>query len=307
MKKSRGQSLIEFAAIGVLAVALIIFGLMKYGEKLADFFMGNDPEKTFNNSRTVQFENPEDLVTNVTVKFDGVTINPPVEKVIKASLASGTYIQTSGSAGRIAQMSEIMKEYVNEIQNIATTGGGPELAAFTAELNNYKNSISNGATGYLDIHNSFTSDQILEQKLNFIKMAINLNSTTMVSNLKTSADDYTPTLMTGNRKAIIEGLFSDLMGFGNYLDYFIDPSLYMKYLNKEKKDMVTQDKDLIDAIQADLASLSQEEKLNLAGLMKVYYNGGYSQASPSAYNGERLCSAYGGVMVSETECEISGP
>lgn len=319
MRKSRGQSLIEFVAIAVLALALVVFAVYKFGDQLADFFAGSDPGKKFNDARTVKFENPEDLISDVNVTFDGINIEPPVEKIIEAGLAGGTYIQTSGSAGRIAEMGKITEEYINQIKKLlipAGTGGGDGVGAMGADsltefentLNEYKSSMSNGADGFLDIHYSFSNDELLEQKLNLIEMAISLEQSSIVSDIQTKADNYLTTVPGGNRKDIISTFVNDLVGFGNYLDYYIDPSLYMQYLGEEKKlNNISQDKALIEAIQADIANLSQDQKLNKAGLFRVYYGGGYSQVSPSAYNGERMCNTFGGTMISDTECEISAP
>ncbi len=303
MKKSRGQTLIEFVGIAILVLALIVFGMYKFGDKTADFFAGNDPGKKFNSARTVKFERPEDLLSDVSITFDGITIEPPVEKIIKAS---GSYIQTSGSAGRVGEMGEIIKEYVTELQKLTTTGAAGE-AAFNDALTAFESAFT-GTDGFLTTHSSFTSDQLLEKKLNLIKMAIELENTSIVSDVKTTSTAYVPTLMTGNRKDIISTFVDDMLGFGKYLDYFMDPSLYLEYLDEEKKiGNLSQDLALVTAMQTGLGSLTQDEKLNKAGLLKVYYSGGYSQVSPYAYNGERMCSTFGGTMISDKECEIPAP
>ncbi len=308
MKKSRGQTLVEFVAIAILVLALLLFGVIKFGDKVADFFAGSDPGKRFNNARTVKFENPHDLLSNVSVTFDGITIEPPVEKVIKAGLAGGSYIQTSGSAGRLLELGKIMTEYVNEIQKITTTGAAGE-ANFINALDAFKEAFTNDSSnGYLDNHASFASEQILEQKLNLIKMAVEIEQGTIVSDLKNKSDTYIPNIPAGNRKDIILTFVSDLISFGEYIDYFMDPSLYVKYLGQDKKlNNAAQDRNLISAMRSDLGSLAQDEKLYLAGLIKIYYTGGYSQASSAAYNGERMCNTFGGTMISDTECEIPVP
>jgi len=310
MKKSRGQSLIEFVMIAILAVGIIVFGLYKYGDNLANFFAGSNPEKRFNNSRTVKFENPQDLVSNVSITIDGMLIEPPVEKIIKAGLASGTYIQTSGSAGRIAEMSKIMEEYVYQIQQLVNSAGGAaQQTALNTALDSYKSSITNvGGTGFLDVHNALANNALLEQKLNMLKMAIDLDNSSVISDIGTKFTAYTATLVAGNRKSIVETLTNDMMGFGNYVDYFIDPYLYTQYLKEEKRvnDKV-QDQNLLAALNAAVASMTAEEKLNKAGLIKIFYGAGYSQTSPAAYNGERMCNTFSGVMVSETQCEIPVP
>ena len=310
MRKNRGQSLIEFVGIAILAVGIIIFGLYKYGDKLADFFAGNNPDSKFNASRTVKFENPQDLVSNVTVNFNGTSIQPPVEKIIKAGLASGNYIQTSGSAGRIAQMGDIIKEYANQIQALITAqpvGSVPTRTAFTTALGNYINGSGSdqGVNDFTTDFGTYSANQILEQKLKMIEMAASLGSTNLGTNLQTAFDAYKATLPVGHEKDIIETFTNDMLNLNKGLDYFMDPTLYTSYLNKVKEEgNLEEDLDLVSAIQAKLGIMTQAEKDNAAGLLKIYYGSGYSQISPTAYNGERMCSTFGGTLVGTT-CTIT--
>jgi len=311
MRKSKGQSLLEFVGIAILAVGIIILGLYKFGDKLSDFFAGNTPDSKFNASRTVRFENPSDLVSNVTVQFGSLAIKPPVEKIIKDGLANGNYIQTSGSAGRIEQMGEIIKEYSTQIQNIigSISTGSTEELAFTQALSYYVggDGTNPGVGDFLDAYNSYSSDQLLEKKLKMLEMAVSIGSTNLLEeNLQTAADNYIPPLSNGNGKDIIQTFTNDMLNLGKGLDYFIDPTLYTSYLNQEKRDGdVQQDKDLISAIQAALGSMTSEQKLSVAGLIKVYYGNSYSRISSKAYNGAAMCKHFNGILNSDhTKCTI---
>lgn len=304
MKKNKGQSLVEFVAMAFLLFALVFFGTIEFGDKIADFFAGSDPGKTYNNSRIMRYENPNDLVSNVKVYFDGTEIEPPVEKVIKTS---GAYIQTSGSSGRIAQMGMITKEYVTQIQKL-TNYGVPAETNLNNTLDTYESTLENGATGFLDEHNNYADDEVLEKKLNMIEMAIELNQSGLVTQLETDLNNYLSQLPAGNGKDLIETLTKDILNFSEFVEYNLDPSLYLKYLGEEKRpNDPIQDLDLHDAIKVSLGGMTTDEKLNLAGLVEVEHTGSYSQASPSAYNGERMCSAFGGNMISDEECEIPAP
>lgn len=305
MKKSRGQTLIEFAAVGILVLGLLIFGLFVFGDKVADFFAGSDPGRTYNNARTIKFENPENLLSNVTVTIDGIPINPPIESIIKAGFTGGSYIQTSGSAGRMAQLGNIMKEYTDVLTNKLMTTGVSGESALKNELIALKSKFSNGTDGFLDVYNDVGVEDF-DKKLELLEMAIKIKNGDLISDVKSNIETYITNLPEGNRAEIIKTFINDLLSFGNYVDYYIDPSLYMKYLKQEKKpDSTRQDLALVNKLKS--AALSGDTKSHISGLIKIYYNGGYSQASPAAYNGERLCSTFNGTMISDTECEIPVP
>jgi len=307
MKKSRGQSLVDFVVLSLLAISIIIFGVYKFGDNIASFFQRNDVENKFNNARTVRMENPQDLVSSLSVKFDGIDIEPPVEKIIKTKLASGTYIQTSGSAGRLADMTEIMEEYADQLINDLITGN-PEGTALKTSLTDFQSAMRNGTDGYMDKHDSYAPNQLLEKKLNFLKMAISMGSASYMTDVSTALTAYLPTIGVSNpvRKEIIETYTNDLLSFDNLLDYFIDPYLYVEYLGEEKRNTDGQDLDLVDKLISELGSLSQEEKQNIADLVKVFYGGGYSSASPTAYNSTQMCNTFSGTVAGDI-CTIAGP
>lgn len=309
MRKNRGQAAIEFVMIAILALGIIITGLYKYGNNLANLFGGSNPEKRFNSARTVRFENPQDIASNIDVSIDGTPIKPPVETVIEAGLASNTYVQTSGSAARMAEMSKIVSAYVDELKALADSAGSdPQRTNFKNALDAYKNAVENGGnTGFLDKMALLADSDLLDQKLLMLQLAIDLNSAVVTSNIDATFSIYKATVPAGNRKSIMETFVGDLLGFGGYLDYFLDPYLYVEFLQKEKNGTQAQDNALLAAMTAALGAMTQEEKLNKAGLIRVYYGGGYSQSSPSAYNSERLCNTFSGVMVSEKQCEIPVP
>jgi|GEM_PF-2645110 len=315
MKKRRAQTMVEFAGIAILVLIIILVGLYKFSDKLADFFGGNSPEKKFNYSRTVKFEKPEDLLSDVTVTFDGTIIEPPVEKVIRDGLTSGSYIQTSGSAARMAEMGKIMEEYILQLKNLSVGGAPPKRTAFINALDDFLlilrdvgDTNADGSEGFLEIYTGYAPDQLLEKKLSAIEMATSLGQTAAITAVKNTGDQYALTLGTGNRQDIIKTYIDDLTNIGNFTDYYIDPTLYVEYLGEEKKSGdITQAQTLVDAIQANLGTMTTEEKLHLAGLVKIYYGGGYSQASPSAYNSERMCNTFAGTMLTPTDCEIPTP
>lgn len=308
MKKSRGQSLIDFVVLTVLAVGIILFGIYQFGDDLANLFARSDVENKFNNARTVRYEKPEDIISNVTVTFDGIPIKPPVSTVLAQDLASGTYIQTSGSSGRIAQMAEITKEYVNQLTNLITGGGAGDT--LKTALNDYKDSLSNGVDGFLDKHETFTVTQVLEKKANLIKMSASVGVSGHFDNIQSALDNYLPTISGSDpvRHDIIESFTNDLLGFDNSMDYFIDPLLYVEYLAEEKRNDPAQDVALLEAIETAAATLTQEEKQNIADLMKMYYGSSYSKVSPGAYNGMQMCNTFGGTYDADSKsCTISGP
>ncbi|OGI00357.1 MAG: hypothetical protein A2Y25_09485 [Candidatus Melainabacteria bacterium GWF2_37_15] len=282
MRKSRGQSLIDFAVLGLFALAIILFGIYKFGDGLANLFARNNVENKFNNSRTVRLENPQDLVSNVTVKFDGITIQPPIEKIIKNS----TYIQTSGSAGRMAEMTEIMQEYITQITNLATE---PSAAAFKTALNDYGTSLSTYQAAY-----DPAAPKSLDDKLNFLEMALSISSGGSVSTVSSELDSYLGSIAGTKKHDIIQTLTNDLLGLSKSVEYFIDPYLYVEYLEQEKKNTVAQDQELVDKIQSE--ALTPEVEQEIAGLIKVFYSGGYSQGSPTTYNGRKMCDTFSGTI-----------
>ena len=295
MKKSRGQSMIDFAVLGLFALAIILFGVYKFGDGLANLFARNNVENKFNNSRTVRLENPQDLVSNVAVKFDGITIQPPIEKIIKNS----TYIQTSGSAGRMAETTEIMQEYITQIINLVNEGT-PQATAFTSALNSYN---TTSLAPSMTIYNTSGSTP-LDIKLSFVEAAISAGNVTTVTDLTTKANAYLATI-SGNKKAIIQAFTNDLLGMSKSVEYFIDPYLYVEYLEQEKNNpnTVAQDQALVDKLEGE--SLTPEEEQEIAGLVKVFYSGGYSQGSPTTYNGKKMCDTFGGTIDSATNvCTI---
>lgn len=321
MKKSRGQSLIDFVVLGLLAVGIILFGVYQFGDDIANFFARNDAENKFNNARTVRFEKPRDLLSNVSVTFDGQPIEPPVEKIISQGLQSGEYIQTSGSSGRIAQMAEIMEEYVEQITPFITPG--PEGDTLKNKLDEYKKILrkppaapaagpfapaSGGDDGFLDIHDGYGDNDVLERKLNMLKMAATPDNSALMGELETALNAYTAVIggSKPKRKDLIETLTTDLLNFNNALDYFIDPYLYIEYLNEERKNDVTQDMQLIQKLQDELSSLSNKEKRGIADRIRIIYGYGYSQASPMAYNGMQMCNTFSGTLTGN-DCAISGP
>lgn len=299
---SKGQSLVDFIVLTALVVALIFIGVYQFGDNLADLLASTNPEKKFNNARTMRYEKPEDLISNVNITLDdGTSITPPIEKVIKQGLAAGAYIQTSGTTAQIAQMGKVMEEYVSQLQNLATTGASGE-AAFLNALSDYSDQIDdrsgNGLLGGYD-----PSDDSLTQKLHFVEMAFSSSISGAAEDLSDALDNYVSNIPEQNKKNIIETFTKELINSGKQIEYFIDPYLYVKFLGENKTDDPSQDMDLITAINA--ASLTEEEKGQIAGQIKVNYSGGYSQTSPGSYNGERMCSTYGGTMASDTDCVIS--
>ena len=69
-----------------------------------------------------KIRNPEDLISNVR-QFDGHTFKPPIEAVLEKVLETDGYIQTSGSAGQIATMVEIVEEYIKQLEDYITPSG----------------------------------------------------------------------------------------------------------------------------------------------------------------------------------------
>lgn len=309
MSKSRGQTVLDFIVLGILALVIVMVGVYQFGDGLANFFARNNVENKFNKGRTVRFERPEDIISDIVVDLDGDLIEPPVEKI----LASGTYIQTSGSAGRIAQMGQIMEEYVNQIQQLINTDGLGSPGAKTAfynKLEAYKTNLRDGGgNGFLEKFEAAAPDEVLKKKLNVISMAASLNTGSLVSDINSTVGPYLVLLgAQPKRHDIVQTFTNDLLNFDSSMDYFIDPLLYVEFLNQEKNNTTAQDLNLISAIETASAGWSQAEKQHYAGYLKVFYSEGFSQASPSAYNGMQLCNTQGGTLdpVAKT-CSITGP
>ncbi len=307
MKKSRGQSLVDFVVLSLLAISIIIFGVYKFGDNIANFFQRNDVENKFNNARTIKFEKPQDLLSDISINFESINIEPPVEKIMRTKLAAGTYIQTSGSTGRIATMTEIMEEYADQLINDLITGN-PQGTALKNSLTDFKNALRNGATGFMDNYDSYGANDVLEKKLNFLKMTIDVGTATYMTDVATKLGPYLTSIAGSNpvRKNIVNTFTNDLLSFDNNMDYFIDPYLYVEYLGEEKRNTPSQDKDLADVITGDLGTMTQEEKQNVADLIKIFYGGGYSSASPMAYNSTQMCNSFGGAVAGDV-CTIPGP
>lgn len=297
MKKSRGQTVVDFVVLAVLAVGIIILGVYKFGDNIANYFATNNVENKFNSGRTVKHENPQDLVSNVTVTFDGITIVPPVEQIIKQDLAAGTYIQTSGSAGRMLQIGKIMEEYTDQIAQLVTAG--PEGDALKAELTALNTALTNTTDGYVYTLDNLADDQILESKLETVKKAASDSLSTTALAIDTALTNYLATILASNpvRHNIVKTMTEDLLKTKKSISYVLDPYLYIQFLEKDKNNTLAQDRELVTKIESEISAMTAAEKANIAGMITVYYGGGYSSSSPTAYNGRQMCATFGGTEV----------
>lgn len=305
MRKSRGQSLIEVAIIALLAFAFMGIGTYFFGDDLANLFSGNDAEARFNVSRTVRYENPEDLISDVEIVFAGKHFKPPIETILSGP---DGYIQTSGSAGQVSTMVKIVEEYIRQLENIITPSGTGDsddwnaLFGSTGVLTKYKNLISSTASnGYLKKYKSATDE--LEKRLILIELCTSINVNDMRAEIDAATNNYQASI-SGPRKDIFERYAKDITNIFSNIKYNMDGMLYVKYLGVDKiSGNAQQDKDLIDMIRKHMAGTSpytsstrmtSDEKAHLLGLIKVYYGGGLSIVSPTMYNGKKICDYFQG-------------
>jgi hypothetical protein len=325
MRKSRGQSIIEIVVIAALAFTVMAIGVFFFGDDLANVFSGNNPESRFNTSRTVRYETPEDLISNVNVQFNGHTFKPPIETVLKNILDTDGYIQTSGSAGQVAIMIEIVEEYIKQLEDYITPSGEGDTALWNnlfssssttpGAITKYKKLLrkqqATDPNGFMDVYETSSDD--LEKKLALIEMCASSDIKTALDEIRTAAEAYKDSI-DGNTQVIFTQYINDLTNIFTNIGYSIDGMLYVTYLGKDHTPGdIQEDRDLIAKIREHITgtgdydvAMSSEEKAHMLGLLKIYYGGGYSIVSPAMYNGQKMCETLtGGSPTSTSPCVIN--
>ncbi|NLF83634.1 MAG: hypothetical protein GX568_06590 [Candidatus Gastranaerophilales bacterium] len=318
----------------MLAFAFMAAGAYFFGDDLANLFSGNNPESRFNASRTVRYENPEDLISNVHVQFDGHTFKPPIEAVLEKVLETDGYIQTSGSAGQIATMVEIVEEYIKQLEDyIAPSGEGDttlwnnlfsDSTTTPGAITKYKKLLrkqqATDPNGFMDVYESASDD--LEKKLALIEMCVSSNIKTTLTEIGTAAGSYSASI-SGTRQRIFNQYIYDLTNILSHIGYGIDGMLYVTYLGKDHTSgNIEEDLELIAKIREHIAGtgdyegqeMTPDERKHMVSQLRIYYGGGnspamynginavyspyisgYSSVSPAMYNGQKMCDELVGV------------
>jgi len=291
MKKFKGQTLPEFIGIAVVVLAVILGSLYLLGENLSELFKNKNPAKTFNSRRTLQYENPQNLVTNVNVTVAALSVRSPVERIVKLNIANSTYVITSGSLGRLQEMAQIMKEYTVQLNTIVNSM--PVSVARTNYINAltaYKTVVNNAVTKI-----AAAGNDELEVKMALLEMMIKLNdSNTLATNLKTSFTAYLPTLLASSKKQVIDLFTTDLLNFAKSMEYSTSVSLYSLVLTQGKLDTLAQDLLLVNQMYTDLAGYSSNTRDQYAHKIDLAATDNYSGIAPDTYTDAQLCTTLGG-------------
>jgi len=291
MKKYKGQSLAEFVLSTVVIFGVIAGTMLVLGTNLANVFKTNNPAKTFNAKRTLQFEKPQNIVTNVTVTVGGFSIASPVETIVKANLLNGSSLSTDSSLGKLIEMAQIMQEYGAQLN--ALTATMPATAArsnFLTALAAYKTIIDTAVTKV-----TTTGVTDLEIKLALFDMTLKLNPSSGVSTaLNTALTAYLGTLPASTKKTIINLFTTDLFNFAKSTSYDVNNSLYEHEISQHKNNTIAQDQTLVNQMNINFSGYTPAEKTNYTKKIKLYPDANYSTLAPSTYNDETLCTTLGG-------------
>lgn len=291
MKRFKGQNVMEFLLVGSLIIVATMGAYSMMGGQLSNIFKNQkNPKNTFNAGRTMRYENPKDLVSNVTIDVNGRQIAVPIEKVIKENLASGSYIQTSGSAGRVKEVPSIMKEYASQITKLLTSApldlntSSNACAQYKTTLNNYKAVILDT----VDLLEN--ADTELKMKIALMEMAVKLSPDGFIATqLKIKYDTYNSSLAASTDKDLLNIFHSDLMNFGSDVKYGVNSTLYKNILGQDYNGTLAQDQALVNKIKTDYTKYD-----GYAFQINVFPSASYSSLSPNAYNAAALCKTLGG-------------
>ncbi len=271
MKRYKAQHMTEFILVMAMGLLLIMGGLNKYSGEIAYFFKNNDPKASFTPSRIMKYENPKDIVSNITVTIGGSSIDSPVEAALRAGVLSGSNVQTSGITDRLKQIDDIMSNY----SMIGTLE--PCLNAVVTSFLGAVTAIAEPATE-------------IEAKLAIIKMA-NLLDPTNVNNLWTNLNNvYTAYTPTNNKENLAKMLTKDLLDIPGKITYSIEPGIYMEVLGIAYNGTLAQELTLINALRA--LPVAQQQQYNTRISVSQILN--YSTLAPQTYNNSVICSNLGG-------------
>jgi len=292
MKKYKGQSLIEFGLITAIVFGIVVGSVITLGNSVADVFKDKNPAKTYNAKRTLQFENPQNIISNVPVTVGGFSVASPIEKIAKANLLSGNSSEKDSSVERLTEMAQVMQEYGVQIDAITRT------LADTAARTNFLNAL----TAYSAVINA-TATKVttpgvtdLEIKLALFNMAINLNPTGVLSNnLNAAFTAYIGTLDATKKKTAIINLFTtDLFNFAKSINCNVNNSVYVHELGVQRNNTFAQDQALVTQMIADFAGYTAQEIKEYTKKIKLSPDANYSTLAPDTYNDKTLCAALGG-------------
>jgi len=291
MKKFKGQGVFEFVGITVAVLALCLGSLYLLGDNLSELFKNKNPTKVFNERRVLQYENPQNLVTNVNVTVAGLTVVSPVEKIVTLNLTNATYVTTSGTLGRLQEMAQIMQEYAVQLDTVTNTmPGSADRTNYLNALTAYKNVVDSAVTKIVAAGN----DE-LAVKLALLEMMIKLNdSNTLAINLTTNFATYLGTLAATNKKQVINFFTMDLLNFAKSMEYSTSVSLYQLVLTQGKLSTLAQDQSLVNQMYIDLAGYSSNTKDQYANKIKLDATDNYSGIAPDTYTDAQLCATLGG-------------
>jgi len=310
MKKFKGQTLPEF--VGIIAVTLVVCvgGLYMLGGNLSELFKNKNPAKTFNSRRTLQYENPQNLITGVDVTVAGMTVVSPVEKIVTANVTNATFVLTSGSSGelkdfdRAREMTQIMQEYINQLDTVVNTlPANADRDNYLAALNAYKGAID---AAVLKLMVPGVTE--LEIKIALIEMCIKIAKTeALTTNLKSNLTTYLGTLVTTDNKTKVIDLYTnDLLNFAKDIEYETKVGLYQVIPDAKKPTPTgkahnfTQDQTLVSSLTAAFAGYNNGDKISKAKKIDIITSTSYSGLAPDTYTDAVLCTTLGGTLSGST-------
>ena len=115
--KIKGQNLLEISFIGLTILLIGLFSLFLFSKNIDNFFEKRNPAGLFSANRTLNQANINSYLSNVKLHDGNITLESPVETVIRSEMLNNT-IQTSGSSGNLTETAEIIKQYADELQTI---------------------------------------------------------------------------------------------------------------------------------------------------------------------------------------------
>lgn len=334
MKKFKGQNTVQLVLTGAISLGVAVGGVYMLGGNLKTFFKGDNPAKTFNDLRTNQMENSEDLVSNTTVYLGNTGIKSPVEEVVKLNLLNGSYVQTSGSSGKLKEITQFMKQYTSSILSQVPINGeytgtppsgeaGP-LGQVTAEppkggpitptpysryvdaINAYKTVIDTTMTKITPSGKGTISD--FQFDLAMLDMLIQLDSKgALATELKSAFDAYMDTLPLTYHKRIVQIYTNDLLNFTNGIKYSINNSLYTEVLGESSSYTLAQNQALVDKMNADYASklYNSEKQAQIALDINIIPSQSISTLAPNTYNNKAICTSLGIPVNKDNKCTLS--
>lgn len=308
MKKVKGQSVVQFVTITALVLGVILGSLHILGQNLSELFKNKNPAKIFNDRRTLQYESPQNLVTNVAVTVAAMAVKSPVEKIVKANVTNATFLLTSGKSGclkdfdRAREITQIMQEYINQL--LPVVNSMPNTAAranYLAALNAYQVAIDAAVLKLM-----VTGITELEIKMYLIELCIKIAKTeALTTNLQTNLTAYLPT-PTSNKEKVINLYTNDLLNFAKDIDYETKVSLYQAIPDSKKPTPsgkahnFTQDQILFNSLNTGFAGYSTVLRKIYANRIDIDTSKSYSKLAPDTYTDAKLCTTLNGTLSGST-------